>query len=185
MKINRKRKVLRQPYRCFYRVGLLSATALVVSLAALAGSLAANLDRPQQPQQPPPQAVEALPSQLQQAPVLTAQEPQGQEPESLGEFWVSAYCPCPACCGIWSAQHPSRIGTGYIQRTISGTIPKAGRTVGVDPAVIPLGTHILVDGQEYVAEDAGASQGNVVEIYFDSHEEALAWPMGKREVYLA
>ena len=180
-----KRKVMRNPYRSIYRVGLLAAAALVVSIASLTGSIASNLDRPESPQNTSSTTVMEFPVENEDPPVLTAEEPQEEALESLGEFIVTAYCPCPECCGIWSAQHPERIGTGYIQRTISGTIPKAGRTVGVDPDVIPLGTHIIVAGQEYVAEDAGASKGNVVEIYFDTHEEALDWPMGEREVYLA
>ena len=32
------------------------------------------------------------------------------EPEliELGEFKTTAYCTCVKCCGIWSAEHPSR-----------------------------------------------------------------------------
>lgn len=57
------------------------------------------------------------------------------EPEliELGEFKTTAYCTCVKCCGIWSAEHPSRVGTDYVQRTKSGTIPTADRTVSVDP----------------------------------------------------
>lgn len=44
------------------------------------------------------------------------------EPEliELGEFKTTAYCTCVKCCGIWSAEHPSRVGTDYVQRTKSG-----------------------------------------------------------------
>ena len=181
----KRKKVIRNPYRSIYRVGLLAAAALVVSIASLAGSIASNLDRPESPQNASDDTVMESPIEHEETPLLTVEEPQKEELKSLGEFMVTSYCPCPECCGIWSAQHPERIGTDYIQRTISGTVPQAGRTVGVDPDVIPLGTHIIVAGQEYVAEDAGASKGKVVEIYFDSHEEALNWPMGEREVYLA
>ena len=183
--MKKKVKRLRSPYLAIYRVGLLAAAALVVSIGSLAGSIASNLDRPASPQNASSTTVVEFPVEQEEPPVLKAEEPQEEALESLGEFMVTAYCPCPECCGIWSDQHPDRIGTGYIQRTISGTIPKAGHTVGVDPDVIPLGTHIVIDGQEYVAEDAGASKGKVVEIYFDTHEEALNWPMGEREIYLA
>ena len=96
---------------------------------------------------------------------------------------VTAYCSWPKCCGIWSKDHPSRQGTDYEQHTTSGTIPVAGRTVAVDPDIIPLGSKILIDGHEYIAEDTGSGvKGNHIDIYFDSHEEALEWGVRTLEV---
>lgn len=96
---------------------------------------------------------------------------------------VTAYCSCVKCCGVWSKDHPSRQGTGYEQHTTSGTIPVAGRTVAVDPDIIPLGSKILIDGHEYTAEDTGSGvKGNHIDIYFDSHEEALEWGVKTLEV---
>lgn len=96
---------------------------------------------------------------------------------------VTAYCSCVKCCGVWSKDHPSRQGTDYEQHTTSGTIPVAGRTVAVDPDIIPLGSKILIDGHEYIAEDTGSGvKGNHIDIYFDSHEEALEWGVKTLEV---
>lgn len=96
---------------------------------------------------------------------------------------VTAYCSCIKCCGVWSKDHPSRQGTDYEQHTTSGTIPVAGRTVAVDPDIIPLGSKILIDGHEYIAEDTGSGvKGNHIDIYFDSHEEALEWGVKTLEV---
>ena len=96
---------------------------------------------------------------------------------------VTAYCSCVKCCGVWSKDHPSRQGTDYEQHTTSGTIPVAGRTVAVDPDIIPLGSKILIDGHEYIAEDTGSGvKGNHIDIYFDSHEEALEWGVRTLEV---
>lgn len=96
---------------------------------------------------------------------------------------VTAYCSCVKCCGVWSKDHPSRQGTDYEQYTTSGTIPVAGRTVAVDPDIIPLGSKILIDGHEYIAEDTGSGvKGNHIDIYFDSHEEALEWGVKTLEV---
>jgi len=109
------------------------------------------------------------------------------EPElvSLGTFRLSAYCPCVKCCEIWSAEHPSRVGTDYVQKTKSGTIPTAGRTIGVDPEVIPLGTTVLINGIEYVAEDIGGGvNGNHIDIFFDTHEEACAFGIQEAEVII-
>lgn len=107
------------------------------------------------------------------------------EPVCLGEFRTTAYCTCVKCCGIWSSEHPSRVGTDYVQRTKSGTVPTAGRTVSVDPDVIPLGTAIIIDGHEYIAEDTGnAVKGNTLDIYFDSHEAAVEYGVQKKTIYI-
>lgn len=103
----------------------------------------------------------------------------------LGEFRTTAYCTCVKCCGIWSSEHPSRAGTDYVQLTKSGTIPTEGRTVAVDPDVIPLGTVLVIDGHEYIAEDTGgAVQGNSVDIYFASHEAAVEYGVQTKTIYI-
>lgn len=92
----------------------------------------------------------------------------------VGVCEITAYCTCVKCCGIWSEEHPSRQGTDYVQLTATGTRPTAGRTVAVDPTVIPLGSVVMINGVGYVAEDTGnAVKGNVVDIYFDDHQEAV------------
>ena len=41
-----------------------------------------------------------------------------------------------------------------------------------------------INGQEYVAEDiGGAIKGNRIDVYFDNHQEALAWGIQHHEVY--
>lgn len=106
-----------------------------------------------------------------------------EEPTQVFQAKVTAYCSCPKCCGIWSKDHPSRQGTDYEQHTTSGTIPVAGRTVAVDPDIIPLGSKILINDHEYIAEDTGSGvKGNHIDIYFDSHEEALEWGVRTLEV---
>ena len=118
--------------------------------------------------------------------VETPVEPESTpEPVCLGEIRTTAYCTCVKCCGIWSSEHPSRVGTDYVQRTKRGTIPTAGRTVSVDPGVIPLGTAIIIDGHEYIAEDTGnAVKGNTIDIYFDSHEAAVEYGVQKKTIYI-
>ena len=96
--------------------------------------------------------------------VATVQE-STKEPElwiDLGPFTCVAYDACADCCGK----------TDGITKT--GTKATAGRTVAVDPEVIPLGSTLLIDGQEYIAEDIGGNiKGKVIDIYFDTHAEAL------------
>lgn len=86
----------------------------------------------------------------------------------LGAFIVTHYCACEICCGK----------TDGI--TATGTVATEGRTVAVDPQVIPYGSKIAVyypDGSlgHYVAEDCGgAIKGKRLDVYMDSHEAALA-----------
>ncbi len=87
------------------------------------------------------------------------------EPEttSLGEFKLTAYCTCSKCCGKWA--------DGI---TATGTQATAGRTIAVDPDVIPLGSTVIINGTEYIAEDVGgAIKGNRIDVLFNTHQEAL------------
>ena len=44
------------------------------------------------------------------------------------------------------------------------------------PSTFPFGTQLVINGQIYVVEDrGGAIQGNRLDIYFNSHREALNW----------
>lgn len=99
--------------------------------------------------------------------------PEGKK--SLGSFRITHYCPCFACCGSWAGG-----------ATASGTIPTPGRTIAVDPSVIPLGTRVIINGQVYVAEDTGgAIKGKKIDIFVGSHSAALAAGTYYTEVYLA
>ncbi len=104
--------------------------------------------------------------------------------EYIGTFKVTAYCSCPECCGIWSAEHPSRIGTDYVQKTNSGTIPQENRTVAADWNVLPSGTEVIMDGQTYIVEDTGAAvNGNHIDIYMGDHQTALEWGVRSVDLY--
>lgn len=96
--------------------------------------------------------------------------------ELIGEnFAITGYCSCTICCGQWSGGP-----------TASGVMPKANHTIAVDPDVIPLGTHVIINGKEYVAEDiGGAVKGNHIDMYFGSHQEALNWGKKYFDVYYA
>lgn len=67
------------------------------------------------------------------------------------------------------------------RRTATGTWPVHG-TAAVDPAVIPLGTPLYIEGYGFaVARDTGGSiKGNRLDIFFDTKKNALKW--GKRTV---
>lgn len=84
--------------------------------------------------------------------------------EPFEEFEATAYCACPKCCGKWA--------DGI---TALGTKATAKRTIAVDSNIIPLGSKVEIEGLgTYIAEDTGSAiKGKIIDIYFDTHEEAL------------
>ena len=92
---------------------------------------------------------------------------------SLGTFKLTAYCPCSKCCGK---------SDGI---TASGTRATQGRTIAVDTRVIPIGKNVIIDGNTYIAEDTGgAIKGNRIDVYFNSHQEALNFGIKYKEVFV-
>lgn len=87
----------------------------------------------------------------------------------LGTFKLTAYCSCSKCCGK---------SDGI---TASGKKAKANRTVATDKS-IPFGTELYINGNTYIVEDRGV-KGNVIDIFFDSHEEALNFGVQYAKVF--
>ena len=97
---------------------------------------------------------------------------------SLGEFTITAYCPCKRCCG----KDPSDPRYGI---TATGTTATEGRTIAADPSVLPYGTVVYIDGQAYTVEDCGSAiKKNRIDIFFAEHEEALQWGVQEKEVFI-
>ena len=98
--------------------------------------------------------------------------------EPLGLFELTAYCPCSACCGK---------DDGI---TASGTVATEGRTVTVDPSVIPYGTTIEVvyaDGSsvQLIAEDCGSGiKAQRLDVFFEDHQTALEFGVQSAYVFL-
>lgn len=63
--------------------------------------------------------------------------------------------------------------------TATGTRPKEGRTIAVDPKVIPLGSTVYIEGfGYYIAEDTGgAIKGNRIDVFMMDYNKAIK--MGK------
>ena len=78
-------------------------------------------------------------------------------------YKVTAYCSCAKCCGKTN-------GT-----TASGTKATAGRTIAAS-SKFAFGTKLNIGGHVYTVEDrGGAINGNRIDIYVNSHSEALRW----------
>ena len=98
--------------------------------------------------------------------------------ESLGSVVTSGYCNCSICCGQWSGGP-----------TASGVYPTANHTIAVDAynPFVPMGTHVIMNGTEYVVEDTGnfAGYGVQFDVYYDDHATASAHGHQTWEAYLA
>ena len=91
--------------------------------------------------------------------------------ESLGMFSTTGYCNCSKCSGGHSL-------------TYSGTVPTSNHTLSADLDRFPLGTKLMINGVIYTVEDKGSGvHGNLVDIYFDSHDQALAHGLRTAEVF--
>lgn len=98
--------------------------------------------------------------------------------ERTAVFRITGYCSCKKCCGKYSPEV-----TGKKSKTATGTTPKQGRTIAVDPDVIPYGSKVYINGNEYIAEDTGgAINGKSIDVYFNSHKKALKWGVKYLEV---
>ena len=78
-------------------------------------------------------------------------------------YKVTAYCPCAKCCGKANGV------------TAMGTRATAGRTVAAS-SKFSFGTKLNINGHTYTVEDRGGAIGqNKIDIFVNSHAEALAW----------
>lgn len=103
----------------------------------------------------------------------------------LGEFLITAYCPCEVCCGEHGKSRPIDEAGKLVVLGSTGTRLEQGVSIAVDPEVIPYGSIVEIGEEKYVAQDCGgAIQGNRIDIYFESHEEALNFGIKWINVYL-
>lgn len=99
-----------------------------------------------------------------------------------GTFKSTFYCPGSCCNGGWA-------GT-----TALGVKPSPGRTIAVDPSVIPLGSYVTLVFSDpklqqyngtYRAEDTGGNiKGNRVDVMLPNHAACDAAGNGSVEVYV-
>lgn len=93
-------------------------------------------------------------------------------------FTVTAYCCCEKCCGK-NIKHPA------YGITAIGTKATEGRTIAVDPKIIPLGSTVYLNGKPYVAEDTGSAiKGNKIDMFINDHQRAQNFGVQEMEVTL-
>jgi 3D (Asp-Asp-Asp) domain-containing protein len=82
---------------------------------------------------------------------------------------VTAYCPCSKCCGDYSDGITA----------CNHHIQKGDRFVAADKKY-SFGTEMIIPGYNKsctveIKDRGGAIQGNRLDVYFDTHQEALEW----------
>lgn len=111
------------------------------------------------------------------APIVKVVTPTPKPPKkiSLGICKLTAYC---------CENYPHICNNGDATYTATMTTPIPGRTIAVDPSVIPYGTQVEIEGIGVrIAEDCGgAVKGNKIDILFATHEEALNFGVQYAEV---
>lgn len=86
----------------------------------------------------------------------------------LGNYKITHYCACNKCSS----------GTGI---TASGTQATVGRTVACNS--LSFGTKVIINGNTYTVEDTGGMNGNTIDIFVSSHQEALNKGVYYADVY--
>ena len=89
---------------------------------------------------------------------------------------VTAYCPCSICCGRWADG-----------QTASGYWIQPGDRFVAAPKHIPFGTEMIVPGYNNdkpveVKDRGGAITVERLDVYFDTHDEALKWGVKYLEI---
>ncbi len=110
--------------------------------------------------------------------------PPGDVRPVVVQMEVTGYCRCGKCCNWrrtwWGrpviASGPRRGQRKAVGITASGVRARRG-TIAADKSRYPYGTIVYVEGYGYgrVEDIGGAIRGNSIDLYFDTHREALEW----------
>lgn len=98
------------------------------------------------------------------------QENTSSNGEYLGTYTLTAYCGCEACNGR---------NAGI---TAMGVEPSEGWTVACNS--LPLGTQISINGNTYEVQDTGNMDDGTIDIFMNSHDEALNFGVQSADVYV-
>lgn len=118
--------------------------------------------------------------------------PTDQPPERM-TLTLTGYCKCGICCG-WKrnwrfqpvyAYGPNKGKPKKVGITSSGTRAVRG-TIAADTRLFPYGTIIQIPGYGWgrVEDIGGAIKGRHIDLFFDSHQEALEWGRQKKQVLI-
>ena len=106
----------------------------------------------------------------QEAPQEEYTEDTSSNGEYLGTYTLTAYCGCEACNG------------GNAGITAMEVEPSEGWTVACNS--LPLGTQISINGNTYEVQDTGNMDDGTIDIFMNSHDEALNFGVQSADVYV-
>lgn len=106
----------------------------------------------------------------QEAPQEEYTEDTSSNGEYLGTYTLTAYCGCEACNG------------GNAGITAMGVEPSEGWTVACNS--LPLGTQISINGSTYEVQDTGNMDDGTIDIFMNSHDEALNFGVQSADIYV-
>lgn len=166
MSLTREQKRRRQRLRANLTGSVILAGAMAAG-AFLGAGTAYSITEPQEPAKATFRPVVVQTS-------MEAEEPQEPDLMRMGTFTVYAYCPCEKCCGQCSGGP-----------TASGVMPEEGRTVAADWDVLPAGAEVYISGVGWrTVEDTGSGvTGRALDLYMDSHQDALEWGVREIEIF--
>lgn len=103
-------------------------------------------------------------------------EPSIQTPHIYIYAKCTAYCACEKCCGDYANSRPLDENGKPIVYTASGKRAVPKYTIAMSSSYA-FGTLVNIPGLGTceVMDRGGAVNGNVIDIYFGSHEDALNW----------
>ena len=143
-------------------ITIIYITSIVFSVCAV------QIDQKQKIEEPIPQP--AIVETVEQPQEEIIEEPK-KELKYLGKYKITYYCACQKCCGK----------TNGI--TASGEKAVAGITIAA-PKNIPFNTKLLINEHVYTVQDRGGSiKNNILDIYCNTHEEALKNGIDYYDVY--
>lgn len=117
---------------------------------------------------------DVIPRTVAKSAALAADSVVRSNARTLGSFRLSFYCPCEICNG--RADKKTKMGTQMVE----------GRTIAVDPSIIPLGSRVYIDGYGlFIAEDiGGAIKEKKIDIAVSDHAYAYELGIDNAAVYL-
>lgn len=104
------------------------------------------------------------------AAAIRANAGQDRQPSDTQAFESTAYCETgdPTACGKW---------------------PREGVTVAVDPDVIPIGSAVMIWGEDgewmgiFEAQDTGRLiKGRIIDLYIQDYDQCIEW--GRKTIYV-
>ena len=107
-----------------------------------------------------------------------------QSAEYIRHKYIYQYC-CDKCCNQYATNRPVDENGNEIVYGSIGRVLTQGKSIAVDPNVIPYDTKVVINGNEYIAHDTGgAIKGNRIDVYFENHQDALDFGVQQSEVFI-